>query len=135
MISVGLPTYLRTIAGVTGIVGDRIYYGKIPQHVYNEATKQPCLVHQYPGSIRQALFCGTDSLVDQALQIDCYARVALERDQLARAVRIALIDYSGLMGDVIVKKVLWGDADFPRTDPEPGLYVTSQFYRVWFVDA
>jgi hypothetical protein len=133
MISVGVSSFLRGVPTLAAVVGERIYQEFIPQHVYTEATKLPCLVHQYPGSLRQPRFCSTDPVVEQTLQVDCYARSPLERDELAALVRAALIDYAGLMGDVQVKHVAWA-SDFPSTDPEPGLFRVSQFYTVWFVE-
>lgn len=134
MLITALPTHLRNDAGVGAIVGARIYPQIIPQHVYDEATKQPCLVYQMQSNFRQPLFCGTDSVVQQPVQIDCYAPAYPQAHQLADATRAALIDFSGTMGSVAVKKVLI-DAEFDALDEEPGLFRVTQFWTVWFAES
>ena len=133
MIAQGLFEHLQSDAGVSAIAGDRIFPGFIPQRAYDDATRLPCLVYQFPSSIRQPLFCATDATVAQSTQIDCYARAYPLARQLAAAVRDAMIDFAGQMGSVEVKKVLM-DTDFDSVDQEPGLFRVTQLYTVWFVE-
>jgi capsular polysaccharide biosynthesis protein len=133
MIAESLHAYLSGHAGVSVLVGSRVFPLMIPQHVYNEATKQPCLVYQLIGTTRDLTFCAVDQLVSGSYQIDAYARKYKQANELARAVRAALIDFSGLMGDTHVRRIML-DTEQDLLDPEPGLYRVSQTYTIWYLE-
>jgi hypothetical protein len=139
MIGEAIHALLSGDAGVSAIAGSRIYPLMIPQHVYGDATKQPCIVYQRVGVARQPLFCGTDRTVNAAVQIDTYARSYERTLTLATAVRDALMDYSGAVSiatspvsSIAIKKILL-DSEFDLLDIEPGLYRVSMTYSVWHV--
>lgn len=124
--------YSRLTSQVIGI-GSRVYPLMIPQHVYDDATKNPCLVYQRSGAARVVKFCNTDELVHSSFQIDAYARSFAAARVLADGVRDALLDFTGTMGTTQVSKCLL-DSELDLIDPEPGLYRVSQSWSIWYVE-
>lgn len=126
--------FLAGIPTVQALVADRIYEGKIPQHVFDEGRVMDCCVYQRVGSSgRDAGFCSTGGLVPGQYQIDVYATDSVRKTQLARAIRRALVDYRGRMGAVPVQLVTL-DNDFDSEEPEPGLERRTQQYTITYVE-
>lgn len=142
MISDSLFNYLSSNGGISALVATRIYPLVVPQQVYDEATKRPCLVYTLDTDGRHVRFAGSDTLVKGRLQIDCYARTYAQVKTLADAVRDALIDYSGTMTaatspltSVTVKRIFLEDGENELMDEEPGLYRVMQRYVIWYDEA
>ena len=138
MLSDGLYNFLKTNGGVSALVASRIYPLIIPQSVYSEASKQPCLVYSIDTDDRILHYDGSEKLVTGRLQIDCYARSYSASQNLAAAVRAALVDYSGSMVSntspataTAVQRVFL-DGEVSLTDEEPGLYRVMQRYVIWY---
>lgn len=141
MIEKALYNKLRLNGGVAALASTRIFPLVIPQKVYSEVTKMPCVVYQFEGKDRQATFSGTGSLIAGSVQVDCYATTYLLSKQLADAVRAALLDQSGLWTTndspqaVYTVQKIFIDREIDLDDPEPGLYRVSQQYSVWYDEA
>lgn len=137
MIEIGLARFLEADAGVAALVVDsalkRIFPLLIPEHVRGDPKKMPCLVYQRIATSRTATFCGTDSLVNVSMQIDCYALNYVSAKTLADAVRRRLVDYTGSMGDTHVDRVFI-DVEFDLVEQDTGLFRVSQTYSIWFVE-
>lgn len=110
----------------------------IPQQVYSEATKQPCLVYTIDTDERQALFGESGTQVRGRLQVDCYARTYAQVQTVAAAVRDALLDFTGLMQgntspltSVRIHRFLL-ESENALMDEEPGLYRVMQRFIVWY---
>lgn len=135
MIEVGLAQYLKNHAVVGPLVTDagltRIFPLLIPEHVRGDNRKQPCLVYQRIGTERQGTYCATDTLVTASIQIDVYSKSYFDVKTLARAVELALVDYTGPMGDTHVDKVFL-NVEFDLVETDTGLYRVSQTYVIWF---
>ena len=138
MISDSIFRHLSTDAGVSALVGTRVYPLVVPQQVYTEATKQPCLVYTIDTDNRMVRFSGSDSLTRGLLQVDCFARGYSQCQSLAVAVREALLDFSGAMqantsplSSVNVQRIFL-DGETSLMDEEPGLYRMMQRYIVWY---
>lgn len=127
-----LYEFLRNVPAVAQLCGDRIYNQLIPQHVYEEVTGSPCVVFTRAGGARQQLFCGTDDLVQATYRLDARAPRLDDAVELARAIRLALVDYSGPMGEVAVDAVQLSDDSDIGPDPEPGLFNRSESYAIWY---
>jgi hypothetical protein len=138
MISDSLYTYLSAqVSAVT----NRVYPLVIPQQVYSEATKQPCLVYTMDTDARHVRFSGTDSLVRGVLQVDSYARSYKAAQELADTVRNALLDFSGAMNASTSPlsstriQTIHLEGETNLMDEEPGLYRVLQRYVVWYDEA
>lgn len=127
----GLFTYLTSVGGVTAIAGDRVYPKIIPDQVYDEASKRPCVVFSVDDTERNRTFCATDSLRRSRIALDSYARTYEGAEALAEALRGAMIDYTGYMGSTYVQQTdLENDFDVDP-DLEPGIFRVRQVYSVW----
>jgi hypothetical protein len=129
-----LHEFLTAVPAVAAVVGDRVYPDIIPQHVYDEVTRSPCIVYQRLGATRSATYCGHDLLVAAAIQVDHYAQDFDAAVQLGDLTRQALRDYSGTMGTV---RVRWCrlDSETHLVEPEPGLFRLSADWTIWYVEA
>ncbi len=141
MISDSLYRHLSQDAGVAALVSTRIYPLVIPQQVYTEATKQPCLVYTLDTNARHVRFSGSDTLVRGILQVDCYSRSYSVAQDLAAEVRDALLDYSGAMQantsplTSVPVQTIHLESETNLMDEEPGLYRVLQRYVVWYDEA
>lgn len=130
MLEIGLKTFLS--ANVAS-VGERVYPQMIPEHVYNDATKHPCLVYQRSSSPRIVKTCGTDELVKASIQIDVYSPKYLLTKQVAQELYEALQDYRGNMGSVQVGPC-HQESDLDLLDATPGLHRVSQSWAIWYLE-
>lgn len=125
---------LQAHAQAAAILGNRIYAQRIPQQVAQGPRAYPCAVFQRVGSNERETFCGADGLVAGLFQIDTYGP---ERDavlEAARAVRLAMVHYSGDAGGVHVNRVRRDSALDVGPEVEPGLYRRVQTFTVWYVE-
>lgn len=133
MIEEGLFWYLASVPQVQGIITaggiTRLYPLMIPQN-----GKEPCGVYQITTPQRGRTYCGTDKLIYSTVQLDSYGRTYLDACTLAKAFEVALLDFKGMMGAVLVRdtELLGGPDDFE--DPEPGLYRRYQSWGIWHID-
>lgn len=139
MIDESLFALLRD-SGVSSFVSEasspvryRIFPLVIPQHESGDLDQYPCVVLTKAGASRGVTLSGTDTLVNATYQIDSYAVTYKEAAQLADAVRVALMDFNGTVGDHEIKTANI-DNEFAIEDPEPGLYRIMQTYSVWYVE-
>lgn len=141
MIQEGLYATLAADAGVSALVGVRIYPVNVPQSDYTDSTKFPCVVYKIDGKDRQVRFAGTDTLVSAGLSVDCYAKTYAEAQSLAEAVRGALVDFSGTMTGTGSPQssnsvqAIFIESESDAIAPEPGLYVVMQDYLLWYDEA
>jgi hypothetical protein len=84
-------------------------------------------------SARQVLFCGTDKLVDAQMQVDSFAISGEDAWGLARALRLLLVDFSGMMAATFVDHCTLAN-EFPLIDPDPGIIRVTQLYNIWYVE-
>ncbi len=141
MIQDAFYAFMAAQTGITALTSTRIFPLVIPQKIYSDATKQPCLVYSFDSKNRQKRYSGTDSLVAGSVQIDCYATTYRQAQLLAQAVRAALLDYSGTwtgntspqVSHKVQKCFLENEIDLD--DPEPGLYRVSQSWAIWYDEA
>jgi|DEB0MinimDraft_3_1074331.scaffolds.fasta_scaffold76996_2 hypothetical protein len=141
MIEKALYNKLRLNAGVAALASTRIFPVVIPQKIYSEATKMPCVVYQFDGKDRQVTYGGTGGLVAGSAQIDSYATTYLASKQLAEAVRTAVLDQAGQWATndspqaVYTVQKVFIDREIDLDEPEPGLYRVSQQYSIWYDEA
>jgi hypothetical protein len=137
MIEDDLPGFLTDDSDVAALVItgslSRIFPLVIPQHLWGEVTKLPCLVYQRDGSGRGSTYCSQDTLIWATFQFDCYARTEAQMRQLARAIRLRLQNFRGMMGDTEVRIALL-ENDFDGLDPDPGLYRRTQRWVIWHIE-
>lgn len=122
-----LRSYLLTVTSLTSIVGAQIFGVRRPQG----DRPLPEILIQRAHTLRQVLFCGTDSLVNADFQVDSYGIELSQVIALAKAVRLVLKDYKGSMGATHVDQMTLIN-EFPMDDPDPGVIRMLQIYNVWY---
>lgn len=130
MMEADLRIFLLAQPTVTALVDQRVY-GMYREQGLSEQL--PAVLIQRVATARFPLFCATDKLVDASMQVDAYAIGGDDVWALAAALRAVLIDFSGMMGATLVRKMLLAN-EFPLTDPEPGVIRVTQTYQLWYVE-
>lgn len=110
-----LVAYLSSRPGVGNLVSDRVAAGRIDQ-----GAPRPFLVVQTLGQSRVGHFGGADGLVQEDVQVRCVADTPAGAAALAEQVRLALLGYSGAMGDREVRRSFVLDASTSEPIPTTG---------------
>lgn len=123
-----LRTFLITAPTIEALVAQRVYgLLREPQ------APLPAVMLQRIHTWRGYSFCGVTPLADATMQIDSYAIDGDGAWTLARALRLALKNFNGNMGDTFVDAVFLIN-EFPMTDPDPGIMRVVQTYNFWYVE-
>lgn len=129
-----LTAFLLANAGVAAIAGIRVYKKRIPQYREGDPRPWPAVNWFRSGAPRTSTFCSQDDLVPAQYQIDSYSDDEDEPEILARAIRLALVDYMGPMGPVRINSIkLANDFDF-GPEIEPGIYRRTQLYTITYLE-
>ena len=99
MIEAGLATYLKAQAGVSGIVGTRVFPHRKPR-----GKVSPFIVFQRDDTERVFSLSGHSGLTEATIQLGCWADTYLAAKQLADAVRLVVDGYQGAMGTFDVRR-------------------------------
>jgi len=123
-----IVTYLKTVEAISYINGQ--IYG-----VYRPQGERPLpeLLITRTLTARQDTFCGVSNLANADMQIDVYGSGVSEAAALAQALRLALKNFSGVMGDTPVEKVFLSN-EFTSFDSDPGTVRVIQLYNFWYLE-
>ena len=125
-IEAGLFAHLSAAAGVTALVGTRIY----PNFQAAADTAKPYVTMQRVGQTPVNDLDGEDALQNPRVQIDCWGTTALSARAVADAVRAALVGQHAAMGAVprvSVRRL----AEFSTFDTVAQLHGVSTDYSIW----
>lgn len=106
--------YLRLIAtaGVTALVGDRIYFGALPQSI--NLQDGPALTYQVISRPYGHHLRGADGTSQARVQITAHSYSAKLSNRIIAAVNVAFDGFSGLMHGVeVTASILAGRGDIP----------------------
>lgn len=106
MIRSGLRTYLLTISEVAALDGNKVYVGQSPQG----APDSHVVIERVADDHNNALD-GTGATVFADFEIDCKAKTSIAADTLAEAIKTAIDDYTGSMGDETCRAVIFNGFD------------------------
>jgi len=120
--------YLRQVPQVADLLVDRIYPVRAPQNAL-----RPHAVWLRTNVARQQTYCGVNAVVYGDFQFSCYGSTELQATQLHLAIRNAMQDFAGLMGDVHVKHAHLA-SDFAIEDEDPDIYCVRQLWTICFVE-
>lgn len=132
MTTPNLFAFLQAQAPVAALVGDRIYPNRIPQHIPQRSRKMPAVVFKQLAGPRDYTFCGHDGLVGSSWLLSCYAPQYDDAQAVGTAVRDALMDFRGLMGETRVGPVQLQDEQDGEPEPEPGLERRDLTFTIWY---
>lgn len=96
----GLYTFLAAQAGISALVGTRIYPLVAP-----EGAVMPCIVYQRIGGSRVVSHSGDSELARPRIQVSAWAETYDEAKSIAEAVVAATSGYSGTWGSVSIGAV------------------------------
>lgn len=127
-VQAGLRAFLLADAAISTVVGgSRIHYVKLP----NSVMPGPSIVINRVSEETDRLMTGPSGLVSSRFQIDCWASVYGDTEDLALKVKFRLNGYRGLMGSgsslINVQGVFSENAN-PEFDPTSNLYRSGRDY-------
>jgi hypothetical protein len=108
----------------------RIHPLYVPQK-QRDRDQMPCLVYSVVGETRGKTYCGTDRLVDVLVSLDSYAMEMSQARALSDAVRASLLDFRGLMGDLVRVRDVSFVSSIALVDMEPGLIRVNDTLSIW----
>lgn len=134
MIEDGFKIYLTdTDTGSAALAVAEMIKGEIYGGIAPAFAKLPRLVYSEIGYQNTQSLCRSDKTVRKNYLFDCYAKTKRESRLLATALREAMVDYRGFMGDTKVKTITL-DSELDLLDPDPGLFRVEQSYVIWLVE-
>lgn len=102
----GIISLLSANAGVSALVGTRIYKSVLPRGY----TLPAIAVHRYGGT-QEYQADGPVGLREDQVQLDCYAEDAETAQQVIEAVRAVLAPYTGTLPDGTVVRACYLERD------------------------
>lgn len=127
-----LYAFLKEVPALQALAADRFYPNRIPQQVPERTRKLPAVVFKQIAGPRDYTFCGHDGLVGAVFLVSCYAPQYDDAKALGDAVREALIDFRGLMGQTRCGPVQLTDEQDGEAEPEPGLERRDLTFTIWY---
>lgn len=128
-----LRSRLLAVAGVTNLVGQRVYF-RVPQ----DAT-YPLIRMQLIGSNHHHDNDGAAGIAQALVQIDCIDQMVSDAKAVSRQVRLALQGFRGTQGDTNFRSILLSDQrDLDQPDVqggETGHYGVSMDFTVTYVES
>ncbi len=125
MIEEALYTHLISHAGLTAIVGNRIYPVLLPQDV-----TFPAVTYQRISTVREYAQEGPSGLAHPRFQFSCWAETYEEAKAVAEQIRFALSGYKGTINNVRIDAVYIED-DNDIYDPETNIYHVALDATIW----
>lgn len=135
-------TYLKTVSGITSLVGSgssaRIWQQDGPR----ESTTQSCLCVVLQGDQSIDHLGGESTLSRADIAVQCYAATPTDRNALAAAVDAAMPHDSSVsaMGSLAVTEIVGmasrSDGDYVGpAGSDARLYFSNFVYRIWYYTA
>lgn len=128
-IETALSTYLLAQTGITGLVGQRVYFVQAPQD-----TAKPYLVINKISGTRENSREANTHLAHPRFQLTAFAETYGACKSIIAAVQTALQGYTGTMGGaggVAVGAVFYEDENDLDPGPNNELYGVAADYIIW----
>lgn len=130
----GLISYLKAYAGLSAIIGTRVFGFRIPQK-----SSLPCLTVQRISTPREQTHdtSGASDLAHPRFQFDAWATTNESSKDITDQLRTALNGKTGSIGTAPYAVVIQGalvDDETPEIDPETEYYRTRSDYIIWYVE-
>lgn len=112
----GLVSLLSGEATINTICSSRVYVGKAPQ----KAALPHVIITQMSSEENGSIDGGSGQLRFLNFDIDCKSKTSVQAEQLSKAVREFLDDYSGAAGDFTIGAVIMNDESDDYEPPTDG---------------
>lgn len=130
MIETGLFALLSADSNLEQLIGGRVYPVIVPQ---NSAVPHVCF-EQTGREGNDPTVCNVSTSVQKEYEISSRSKSYFEAKEVADAVRVILNNFSGLMGETAVDRVLLQNEQ-DLFDPEPGLFRVSQTFVIYYQES
>ena len=101
MIEIALYSKLINDAGVSALISNRLYLGKLPQN-----PTYPCALYNRITTNRVQSMAGSTGLVEASFEVIAFADTQLAALQLADAIRSCLDSFSGTVSLIEIQSIL-----------------------------
>ncbi len=125
----GIADYMENHAGISALVGNRIY----PMVLPDEAT-YPAIVYQKISGLMVASHSGNSGLGNPRFQISCWGETYPVAKALSRQVKLAFHGYKGAMGDITCQAA-FVDAELDDMDQQTKLFRVMIDVLLWHAEA
>lgn len=124
----GLYSYLTATAGITALVGTRVYAFRIPQHM-----TLPCLTVQRISTARTHTHdsSGATGLARTRVQFDAWAADYSTAKSISDALRAALNGKKGTLSGAYTIQAALIEEESPELEPQSNLYRSRSDYMIW----
>jgi len=128
----GLKSYLTAYAGLTALIGTRVYPFRIPQ-----GATLPCMTYQRmdtPRMLTHQSVGATGDLAKVRMQFDCWATTYSSAKAIADQLRAALNGKTGSIGtapNAVVIRAALVDNEIPEYNPEVDMHRVIADYFIW----
>jgi len=126
VIEEGLHAYLVGHAGLTALVGARVYPLKAP-----DDAMYPLVVYQRISGPRVYSHDGASGLSHPRFQLTSWGEIYPDAKAVAKQVRLAMSGYSGTMGDDVAVDACFLVNELDRYDQETKRWGIIQDYMIW----
>ena len=129
MLEEALVAYLKSCSGLSSLISSRIYPLTVPQD-----STLPAASYQVISTDREPAFVQDTESASKMVQISSWATTLKKAKETAEQVRLALQNYSGMMGGdngVQVEAVLI-ENELDNYDEPSKSYVVHQEYQIWY---
>lgn len=140
MIGDSMRTYLQSVAGVTSLLGTGSAI-RVHPHIRPQGGPLPAVTYETISEEHEHDLLGASGVVQETVELVCYAATQLVAEQVAEALRVALDGYpsgatQGTWGSVTVDCVLLtgGDDAYDQPDDgsDDGTYQVSREFMVMY---
>lgn len=125
--------YLTGLSGLSALVADRVYPDTLPQNPEYPAVT----FRQISEDEVEPFVMPSTTMICAVYQMDCWGATRAGADAVAKQVRAAWKNYSGVMGGVggvtvnAVRKISRLDNYYTDTDGRPIAYAVSMDFEIW----
>ena len=130
MLEEGIYSLLANDAGITALVGNRIFAVQA-----DEAANAPLIVFFGVSTVPVTGISGQNKLTKKRMQFDCYGQVYGDAKAVEKAINHALINFQGTLADTDRTYVNGIQALLSQDlfDSDANLYRVSLDFEVWFI--
>ena len=129
MFEEGLFTYLSTHAGLSALVGTKIY----PQVIQQDTTLPAVTYNLISKNRRQSTIGGNYGLVSPIYEFRCYATTYSQAKNIGEQIKSALLNYSGAIGSYTVQGCFYV-SEFDGYDSETKEFYVSQEFEFYYTE-
>ena len=123
-IQTAVRAILAADAGVSALVGTRIYPDRLPQNV-----TYPAITYEMYSEDSFEAMDGLLGIAEATIEVTCWASTRLVASSVQDAVRLALANYQGTSSGVVVRRIHTGVGGTGRDEPDDSSDLPTYFHE------